>query len=76
MSAKLLDGGDEEPVFVLRARDRHFVPLVRLWAELIEMDAPDPVPDAVMAKAMQAIEIANRGLDWQNAHPECLRCGR
>ena len=61
---------DEEPIFVLRAQDRSFVPLVRLWIELVEMDAPQPVPDALSAEVMEAVEIANRAIDWQNAHPE------
>lgn len=61
---------EDEPIFVLRAQDRWFVPLVRLWIELIEMDAPQPVPEAVCAKVMQAVETANRASDWQSAHPE------
>ena len=61
---------NDEPIFVLRAQDRCFVPLVRLWIELVEMDAPQPVPEALGAKLMEALEIANRGLDWQNANPD------
>jgi hypothetical protein len=61
---------DDEPIFVLRAQDRCFVPLVRMWIELVEMDAPQPIPEWICAKLMEAVEIANRGVDWQGAHPE------
>jgi hypothetical protein len=61
---------DEEPIFVLRAQDRCFVPLVRLWIELLELDAPQPMPEALSGEIMEAVEIANRAIDWQNAHPE------
>ena len=64
---------DDEPIFVLRAQDRWFVPLVRLWIELVEMEAPRPLPDAVGSRLMQALDIANRGLDWQSAHPDRVR---
>jgi hypothetical protein len=61
---------DDEPIFVLRAQDRCFVPLVRLWIELVEMEAAQPVPEALCARVMEAVEIANRGLDWQSANPQ------
>jgi len=61
---------DDEPIFVLRAQDRCFVPLVRMWIELVEMDAPQPIADWLCAKLMEAVEIANRGVDWQKAHPD------
>ena len=63
---------DDEPIFVLRAQDRCFVPLVRLWIELVEMEAPQPMPEWLCAKVMEAVDIANRGVDWQSAHPECV----
>jgi hypothetical protein len=58
---------DDEPVFVLRAQDTFFVPLVRLWIELVENAAP--LPGIAEAKLMDAIDIANAGVDWQR------RCG-
>jgi hypothetical protein len=61
---------DDEPIFILRAQDRCFVPLVRLWIELVELDAPQPIPDWLCAKLMEAVDIANRGVDWQSAHPD------
>jgi hypothetical protein len=55
---------DDEPVFVLRAQDTFFVALVRLWIELVENAAPRP--STVAAKVMDAVEIANAGVDWQH----------
>jgi hypothetical protein len=58
---------DNEPIFILRGEDKFFVPLVRLWIELVEMDAAQPLPDAVADKLMAALENANAALDWQSA---------
>ena len=60
---------DDEEIFLLRAQDKFFVPLVRLWIELVAMDTPQPVSPAVYDKMMDAVAIANHGLDWQNVHP-------
>ena len=59
------DVGDE-PVFTLRARDKFFVPLVRMWIELVEADAAAPPSNALCRKLMDALDLANRAIDWQN----------
>jgi hypothetical protein len=64
---------DDEPVFILRAQDKFFVPLVRLWTELVAMDTPQPVSPAVADKLMDAVAVANSGIDWQNAHPQRVK---
>ena len=65
----------ERPRFVLEADDKFFVPLVRMWAELVEMDAPDPIPDRLCAAVMEAMEIANRAVTWQQVHADEVRSG-
>lgn len=64
----LHDADEDEPIFVLRAEDKFFVPLVRLWIELMEMDAPEPTSCETRRKAMEAVDIANDGIDWQKNH--------
>jgi hypothetical protein len=54
---------DDEPVFVLRGQDEFFVAIVRLWIELVENATPRP--SSVAEKVMDAVEIANAGVDWQ-----------
>ncbi len=69
-----LYGPDEdEPIFVLRAQDKFFVPIVRLWVELVEMDAKQPISEDVSRKILDAVEIANRALDWQAAHADRVK---
>jgi hypothetical protein len=65
----------ERPVFVLEADDKFFVPLVRMWAELVEMEAPYPIPDDVCGMVMEAMEVANRALAWQQGHPDQVTAG-
>jgi hypothetical protein len=65
----------DRPIFVLEADDKFFVPLVRMWAELVEREASVPIPDALCATVMEAMEIANRALLWQQDHPEQVTGG-
>ena len=69
----LSQANDGEPVFILRAQDKFFVPLVRLWVELVEMDTAQPISERVSRKIMEAIEIANKALDWQETHRDRVK---
>jgi hypothetical protein len=64
----LYKADDDEPIFVLRAQDKFFVPLVRMWIELVEMDTPHPDQNASV-KILDAAEVANAAIDWGDAHP-------
>jgi hypothetical protein len=64
---------EDEPVFVLRGQDKFYVPLVRLWIELVEMATQNPPSAATAAKLMDAVENANYAIDWQNAHPDRVK---
>lgn len=65
----LFRADEDEPIFVLRAQDKFFVPLVRLWIELVENDTPQPISSAVSDKLMDAVDVANQAIDWQKANP-------
>ncbi len=53
---------DDEPVFVLLARDRHAPTLVWLWATLREIDGEDG------AVVKEARECCNAMLTWMTDH--------
>jgi hypothetical protein len=69
----LFKASEDEPIFVLRAQDKFFVPLVRLWIELVEMDAPDPPTEAVAQKVMEVVELANAAVIWQAQHKDRVK---
>lgn len=52
------NAGDDEPMFVLLARDKHAPTLVWLWATLRELDSEDP------AKVREARDCAESMIVW------------
>lgn len=58
---------DNEPMFILLARDKHAPALVWLWATMRELDGED------MAKVVEARECTNAMIAWQkeNDRPTC-----
>lgn len=49
----------DEPMFVLLARDRHAPSLVRIWAQLREVEDEDP------EKIQEALDCANNMQEWR-----------
>jgi hypothetical protein len=59
--------GDEEPVFLLRARDVLAPKVVRLWVTLLKMET-----DEHNEKASQAYTLSNQMLTWQTIYGKKL----
>lgn len=59
---------DDEPMFVLLARDKHAPALIWLWATMREFDGEDP------AKVKEARELAATMMVWAKAHDRKV-CG-
>lgn len=55
--------GDDEPVFLLRARDVLAPKVVRLWATLLEIET-GTYPE----KSSLALLLSNQMLTWQQIH--------
>lgn len=53
---------DDEPVFVLVARDKYASQMVRRWALTVETDHGES------AKTLEAYELADRMEAWREAH--------
>lgn len=64
---------DDEPIFVLRAKDALAPLVVRMWAELAEYHGQPAENNAFTAKLEEARELANKMIMWQNEHIKVVK---
>jgi len=57
---------NDEPIFVLRAKDALAPLLVRMWVELAQFHAVDL--EEMEPKLDEALDLANAMVEWQTAH--------
>ena len=56
----LQKAGNDEPIFVLRSKDKFAPLIVEFWANLVEAANGGEIP-----KSVEAFELANKMRDWQ-----------
>lgn len=56
------NAADDEPMFILLARDKHAPALVSLWATMRELDGESP------EKVAEAVQCAKAMIDYQQAN--------
>jgi hypothetical protein len=65
----------DEPVFVLRAKDKFTPSVIKLWASLVAapISKTESASEASQAKARDAMRLVKQIRTWQEEHPERVK---